>query len=66
MQKTVAYARFQRTGKRITPKPRKLPRITPNYPQDGGELPAGNVDGVHDPVVPVDGHCVFDGWGFEG
>ena len=35
-------------------------RITKNYPQYGGELFAGNVDGVHDPVVPVDGHCVSD------
>ena len=42
------------------------PELPPKYPQDGGELPAGHVDGVHDPVVPVDGHCVFDGLGLDG
>ena len=36
----------------------KYPELPPKYPQDGRELPAGNVDGVHDAVVPVDGHCV--------
>ena len=44
----------------------QITRITSNYRQERGELPAGNVDGVHDPVVPVDGHCVFDGLGLDG
>ena len=38
----------------------------PNYPQYGSELPADNVDGVHDAVVQVDGQCVFYGLGLDG
>ena len=40
--------------------------MTPNYPQYGSELPADNVDGVHDAVVLVDGHGVLDGLGLDG
>ena len=66
MQSTVACRRFQTADKRITSESYKLVRNTKKYPQDGCELLAGNVDGVHDGVMPVDGHGVLDGLGLDG